>query len=292
MENGDLVFNFEHLGMVRLDRNGKIVWRLPYQTHHSIHRADDGNLWVSGQREHTEPDTRFPERLTPFDEYTILEVTPEGKIVQEWSVPELLRSSNSPGLLYMGGLVKRFKLVNRDVLHLNDVEIFPDDIDEGFFKKGDVLVSLRDISTVFVFNRYSEKIKSIYTGQFVRQHDPDFIDGNSFSVFDNNNIAPEEDGPQSRIVIVSAANKTSEVFFEGTPETPFYTYMGGKHQWLPNGNLLITEFIWGRAFEVNKRGEIVWEYINYVDDGVVGLLTEVQRLPSDYRKFYNSSVSE
>src|SRR5690606_9841947 len=33
--NGDLVFNFSDLGLVRLDRCAEVVWRLPYRTHHS-----------------------------------------------------------------------------------------------------------------------------------------------------------------------------------------------------------------------------------------------------------------
>ena len=60
MENGDLVFTFGALGLVRLDRQGKVVWRLPYQTHHVIERDDDGNLWVCGQKEHTKPSTAWP----------------------------------------------------------------------------------------------------------------------------------------------------------------------------------------------------------------------------------------
>jgi len=44
MPNGDIVFNFENLGLVRLDPSGKVVWRLPYQTHHSVHLHDDGHL--------------------------------------------------------------------------------------------------------------------------------------------------------------------------------------------------------------------------------------------------------
>ena len=286
MENGDLVFNFEHLGLVRLDRQGEVVWRLPYQTHHSVHRHDDGNLWVCGQKERTEPDPRFPHRVPPFTEHTLLEVTPEGKILQEWSVPELLRKNGRGGLLHLGSLENRFTPVEGDLLHLNDVEPFPSTLEEGFFKQGDVLVSLRNINTVFVFNRQSGEIKFICTGWFVRQHDPDFIDGNTFSVFDNNCIAPEEDGPQSRILIVSATDNTCEVFFEGTPQAPFYTDILGKHQWLPNGNLLITESCRGRAFEVNRRGEVVWEYVNYVDGGVVGLVEEVQRLPLDYAPLF------
>ena len=61
---------------------------------------------------------------------------------------------------------------------------------EGIFKKGDVLVSLRNINTIFVFNRENDKIKFIPTGSFVRQHDPDFVDGETISVFDNHPVRP------------------------------------------------------------------------------------------------------
>ena len=36
----------------------------------------------------------------------------------------------------------------------------------------------------------------------------------------------------------------------------------GTNQKLPNGNVLITESDYGRAFEVTTDGKIVWEYIN------------------------------
>ena len=58
----------------------------------------------------------------------------------------------------------------------------------------------------------------------------------------------------------------------------------GKHQWLKNGNLLITEGSEGRAFEINKNGNIVWEYINLVEDGYIGIVEEVQRLPNNFTK--------
>jgi len=288
LENGDLIFNFERCGLVRLDRDSNVVWRLPYQTHHSLHMHDDGNLWVCGQKRHTEPDSRFPRRLPPFDEYTLLEVSQAGRIVEEWSVAELLCENGLCGLLSLGSLKNESTQIHGDLLHLNDVEPFPSNIEEDFFEQGDILVSLRNINTVLVFNRQSRKIKFICTGWFVRQHDPDFIDGNRFSVFDNNTIGPEEQDNKSRIVIVSARTGTSQVYFEGTPSAPFYTSIMGKHQWLPNGNLLITESRQGRAFEINPRGEIVWEYVNYVDRGVVGLVDEVQRLSPDYIRFLSN----
>ncbi len=297
MDNGDLVFNFGYLGLVRIDRNGEVVWRLPYQTHHSIHKDDDDNLWVCGTKYHTEIIPSLPHIVPPFYEETILKVSPEGKILREWSVADILRKNGYTGLLYQGthkngstqikgdGLT----LGNSDILHLNDIEPFSNKLEEGFFKQGDVLVSLRNINTVFVFNVETEKIKFISIGQFVRQHDPDFIDGNTFSVFDNNNnSAPQEDLRQSRITIVSAQDNTNKVYFEGTLEKPFFTNVMGKHQWLPNGNLLITETMSGKGFEIDRQGEVVWQYINYVDKGIVGIVEEVQRLPPDYTELFRS----
>ena len=77
MDNGDLIFNFEYLGLMRLDVCGGVVWRLPYQTHHSIDIDEDtGNLWVSGRLYHTEPTPKFPNHVPPFSEPTVIEVSP------------------------------------------------------------------------------------------------------------------------------------------------------------------------------------------------------------------------
>lgn len=291
MPNGDVVFSFEHLGTIRLDREGEVVWRLPYRTHHSVHLHDDGNLWICGQRRKFEADPDFPDREPPFDEYTIVEVSPEGHILQEWSIPEILKKNGKQGLLslwFKPQDTQANKLDDR--LHLNDVEPFPSAFKEGFFKKGDILVSLRNINAVFVFNRESEKIKYLTVGDFIHQHDPDFMDGNRFSVFDNKTVS-EDGGFHSRIVIVSVAENSMDVYFEEDEDASFFTGIMGKHQWLPNGNLLITESMKGRAFEITPEGEIVWQYVNYVKDDIVGILEEVQRLPLNYESLWTSEES-
>ncbi len=293
MENGDLIFNFESKGLIRIDRDGEVIWRLPYLTHHSIHQHDDGNLWVSGTKYQTEKVSRLPNLIPPFYEETILEITPEGKILREWYIADILRKNGYTGLLYLGSLNNENTAIKgddrllgkTDILHLNDVEPFSAKLQPGFFQPGDVMVSLRNINTVFVFNVESERIKFISIGEFVRQHDPDFIDGDTFSVFDNNNTAGEAKR-QSRIVIVSAKDNTSKVFFEGSKNNTFFTRVMGKHQWQPNGNLLITESMSGRGFEIDRQGKVVWEYINYVDRSMVGVVGEVQRLPPEYTQLF------
>jgi hypothetical protein len=284
LENGNLIFNFDYLGLVCVDFDANVVWRLPYVTHHSVTRADDGNLWVCGQRLQTKPAAQVSSVRMPFTEDTLLEVTPDGKIKREWSIIDLLTKNGRQGLVYMG-TKSGTPTVSGGSFHLNDVEPFPARLKEGFFKKGDVLVSLRNINTVFVFNQNDDKIKFLRTGSFVWQHDPDFIDGDRFSILDNHPL----DNCQSRILVVSASKKTVTTYYEGTPEHPFSTKIMGKHQWLPNGNLLITEAQRGRIFEVDPKGTIVWEYNNDVSEKQVGLVTEAMRLPISFALLFRNS---
>ncbi|HET8705670.1 MAG TPA: arylsulfotransferase family protein, partial [Pseudomonadales bacterium] len=117
---------------------------------------------------------------------------------------------------------------------------------------------------------------------FVRQHDPDFIDGDTISVLDNNNVMLPGENAKSRVLIKNVVTDETKVAFEGTKERPFFTYVMGKHQWLPNGNLLISESTEGRALEINPKGETVWEFNNLVDQGWVAIMEEVERLPKEY----------
>ena len=285
--NGDLVFNLERLGLARVDLCGNVVWQLPYQTHHSVHLDETGNLWVSGEKQINEPSSTLPNHRPPFLEFTVLEVTAEGKIVQEISVPHLLIKNGLQGLLYLSATDNASTEVSDDTLHLNDVETFPATLNPGVFQRGDVLISLRNINAIIVFDPESLKIKYLSIGRVVRQHDPDFIDGNRISVFDNNNVAPDFENPQSRIVILSAENDQVEVVYSGSGETPFYTSIMGRHQWLPNGNVLITESMKARAFEIDPKGELVWEYFNFADKERLVLLDEAQRLPNSFtREFF------
>lgn len=289
LPEGDLVCNFEHLGLVRVDWQGKVVWRLPYQTHHSVWRAEDGRLWVCGQREHTEPSPRLPNLRPPFVEDTILVVHPSGRIEREWSVLDLLLQNGRQGLLAMSNRDDFDSSGSGDITHLNHVEPFPTRLRPGYFQPGDVLVSLRNIHTVLVFDSATGQIKLQSTGQFVRQHDPHFVDGNHLSVFDNNTAAPDLPQPQdltqrkgraqSRIAILHGPSLQVQTWFAGTAEQPFYTPILGRHQWLPNGNLLITDSCAGRAFELNRNRQVVWWYINYTGPQEIGAVEQVERVP-------------
>jgi hypothetical protein len=174
-----------------------------------------------------------------------------------------------------------------DTLHLNDVEVFPGDMQAGHFKPGDVMLSLRNIHTVLVYDPETLDIKFISTGNVIGQHDPDFLDGDRIAVFDNHVARQEDAAKHSRVVILTAPEGDSEVYFQGSEETPYYTEIMGKQQWLPNGNLLLTEATKGRALELDGDGKIVWQQVNVVDaNGWVGLMGEAQRLPLSFDRAF------
>jgi hypothetical protein len=83
----------------------------------------------------------------------------------------------------------------------------------------------------------------------------------------------------SRIVRYSVPDGRETVVFQGTAQHPFYSYIMGKHQWLPNGGLLVTEAVNGRAYEIDKSGRVVWTYTNILKPGLAGLMEEAQRVP-------------
>jgi len=291
LPNGDVVFNFEQLGLVRMTPCGELVWKLAYRTHHSVFLDEQGDLWVAGQITHTERSVKYPNHSPPFREPMVLKVSTNGEILKEISVFEVLIQNDLRGYLHLSSTTIWNSVVHGGTLHLNDVEVFPTTLDEGIFKHGDIMISLRNISTVLVFDPNNLKIRYITTGRFTRQHDPDFLDGNTISVFDNNQIAPDNYGHQSRIQIISASTGEIDIWYEGSETEPFYTSIMGKNQWLEDGSLLVTDSFNGRAFQLNPNREIVWEFVNLVDEGVVGLVEEVQRLPAEMTSLFSVDQS-
>ena len=79
--NGDVIFNVEYLGLVRMNSCGDVLWVTDYQTHHSVHKDADGNFWVAGFKFVKPGDARakeFPGLSAPFSDETMLKFSPEG----------------------------------------------------------------------------------------------------------------------------------------------------------------------------------------------------------------------
>ena len=286
MSSGDVVFNFSHYALVRIDACSNVLWKIPHRAHHSVDTDDDGNFWVAGETWRTEPVARFSGLSTPFIEDIILKVSPDGEILREISLLDVLYDSGYEGLLFSGENKHR-----REYTHMNDVEILSAKMAPDFdaFEAGDILVSLRNINSLLVIDSKSERVKWISPPVLIYQHDPDFLAGGYITSYDNRPNRLGHDAPEfggSRIVQIRPDFGEVEVIVSSTAKNEFDSSHGGKHQNLPNGNILIVEPERARIFEVNRAGDLVWSWVaDRWDNERAPEFLEGTRYPGSYGKF-------
>ncbi|MEW5736365.1 MAG: arylsulfotransferase family protein [Thermodesulfobacteriota bacterium] len=296
LPDGSVVFNLEYNGTVKLDKCGKLVWKLDFNTHHSIERAEHGGFWVCGRRYHDEQGSNpFPPFRLPFDEDLILKLSDDGKIEKALSVPGLFYRNGLEALLTSTGYLFNGKEEwDKEIAHLNKIEELSAQLAGKFpmFQEGDLILSLYDYNMLLVVDPLTEKIKWWKIGPWVRQHDPQFTRSGTILLFNNNAYHKELDADdhtpldypsRSNIMEFDPATGECKIVYGAGESQKMLSVIRGKVEPSENG-YLITEFEAGRAFEVDKDGKIVWEYINRYDDDNVVEITQARLYPEGYFK--------
>ncbi|MFV1966826.1 MAG: arylsulfotransferase family protein [Pirellulaceae bacterium] len=299
LANGDLIASFvgtgfpKGYGTVRLDRQSHVVWALPRGTHHDVHLGYDGRLYIPSLVYHTKESLRVPKMSRPdgttvwwsrpLEEDFVLVVSADGQVEKEISILSALRDSPYRGLLSVTFRRTLDVAPVHDPTHLNNVEL----VTEAFSRKnpsiapGDLLVSLRNMSTIAVIDKHTDKVKWALVGPFVRQHDPDQLPNGNLLIYDNWGGDPKVGA--SRVIEIDPLTQRIEWCYTGTAKRPFFSKIRGSQQRLPNGNVLITEPEGGRVFEVTHDAtpRIVWEYVNAdpagLGEGRVGIVIGATR---------------
>ena len=179
-----------------------------------------------------------------------------------------------------------------DPWHFNDIEPLPVEYKSAFpqFNPGDLLLSTRSLHAIMIVDPDTLKIKWWRAGAFIQQHDPDLQKNGLITVYDNNTHDKYRIGHYlgrnrySRIVNINTDNYETEVLYDGAIDQ-FYSEIRGKHQLLPNGNILITSPMQGRVFIVDGDGKTVFEMFNMYDNKKALLVSEAIWLPRDFFTF-------
>jgi Arylsulfotransferase (ASST) len=284
LPNGDAILNLNEAGTVRVDRCSRVLWKVPGETHHSVDPLPDGDTLVPARYRRTGVSAARP-RLAPgpngfYWEDTVRRVRPDGSVAEEVPVLDMLYASGWQALLFAGpgpGATIRAE----DPTHLNDAEVLREAMAPAFpmFRAGDVLLSLRNLDTLVVADPRTWRVKWAMTGPFLGQHDPDFLPDGHLLVFDNRGTGDRPAFGGSRVLEIDPATREVVWSYDGGGE-PFYTKERGSQQALPNGDVLVTAALEGRVFEVTREnpGRVVWEYVNLVRPGLVGLVTGAERV--------------
>ena len=294
--NGDLLFNFDegHFppggGLVRIDKCSRVQWSLAENTHHSVFRDDNGDVWVTSHVLHRDDNNPFHFITAPYREDFILKLTDDGKVIERISVLETIYKSGLEGLMRFRNRWVIEK--NHEPLHLNNVDVLPKEWAPRFplFNAGDIMISMRNINSIAVLDKDSRLIKWWMSGAFSNQHDPDFLPNGNILLYDNRWERRKYGG--SRIIEFDPVSRRVVWQYVGDRANPFYSEVRGMQQPLENGNVLVTESEGGRAFEITRAGKVVWEYINALGEaGKVGLVTQADNVPVGFEKFLGSNCN-
>jgi len=259
-DNGSLIFKFGS-PLVKIDYNSKLEWILDDQIyHHSIEEDYEGNLWVCVSYHPYKISKKYVG--IKYDNYIddgVRKLSPNGEILFDKSISELFIENKMEELLFTN--TDKFK---RDPIHLNDIQ--PVEYDSKFWKRGDIFISLRNVSIILLYRPSNNKIIWKFNGKTFNQHDVDILNSNTISIFDNNMKMFYSGGNVDGNNRVGVYNflKDEYLFYlnKSLIKEDVKTATGGRSQILPNGDLLVEETNYGRLLYFNNDGSLKWTYVN------------------------------
>jgi len=268
--DGDTPYGY---GLVKLDKNSKLVWAYADNVHHGFDVDEDGTIYALTQQIVSKPPAGLEFLDTPYIADSLVVLSPEGRKLE--SIPLAEAFANSPYALALaaGSIAaepkKSFVPNNTlppdhrmqshsesDLLHANSVKVLSRTLAAKFplFQAGQVLVSLRNIDTVAVVDRNTRRVAWACQGFWRKQHDAEFLNNGHLLVYDNVGLHRE-----TRILEYDPITQAVPWAYTNEHATPFNAPFRGMKQRLPNGNTFIVDPDNRRLFEVTPDKELVWE---------------------------------
>jgi hypothetical protein len=274
MPNGDVIAIITGSGLLRIDKDSNLIWATAIYSHHDLAFEPNGDLWLMTRKVHIVPRVNSEQ---PIVEDTLTLLDSEGNEKRSLSLLEAFEKSE------FAHIWRRTGRRSGDLFHSNSIERLDGRAVDAHpaFKAGNLLVSLLGLNAIAIVDPQQEKVVWAHTGEYRKQHDPKILANGNLLLFDNQ-VLP---GP-SAVLEYEPATMRKVWEFRGSAEQPFYSKALGTAERLQNGNTLISESDYGRAFEVTPDGTIAWEFHNPQrageDDRFVAALPEMIRVRSEF----------
>ena len=285
-------------GVQEYDWDNNLVWEYAvppgYRTHHDFDRKSNSN-WLlvcyENVPEQYRKNARHPRRQEELYSDAVLEVTPDKDTEWEWHMYEHVDINRSADVTasrdWWAGPNNN---TVTDWTHTNTIRALPQNewYDGGDlrFKPGNVIMSLRQLDLVMIADTDTGEVVWEYTGDYKGglsgQHESHMIapglpgEGNIL-IFDNGASPTDDLAHAGRSVVLEIDPQTKKVEWKYENGEQFHSNFTCSCARLPNGNTLINETAGSRIFEVNRDGDIVWEYVHDT-----GSSTRSHRYPYDF----------
>lgn len=248
------------LALIRIDRDSRLIWAYREAVHHDFDIDDAGNIYVLDQRIRDERPGQLASLDEPLLDEHVVVLSPEGEELRRVSILDAFARSA------YAGIVERLGPDNvgewGDYLHNNNLELVTAALAPAFsfLEAGQVILSMRQLDTIAALDLESEEIVWAIRGSWHRQHDPDLLANGNILLFDNQGDWAR--GGRSRVIEIDPITGEIVWAWPSKEGDELWSPFRAEQQMLPNGNVLINEFLQGRVLEVTREGEVVWEFIS------------------------------
>lgn len=243
----------------QVDRNGRVLWLTkPLPLSHDFHMVDNENIYAILRQ-----NAEFNNISLSNNEIVQLDIN--GDIKWRWSLLEHMTEFNGFNELKKKILSKK----TDNPFHINSIQYVGSDFIIKKFGEPIIVLSSRNMNLIFFVGKNTGTIVYQLENQTKGQHNANIIESglpgeNHLLIFDNQNDHPNRiKCGNSRIIEVDIETNRIIWSYKNKPDQPvFFTPIVGSAQRLQNGNTLICQGFYGRIFEVNREGDIVWDYVN------------------------------
>ena len=248
-------------GIFRVDRDSKLLWSHRDQDHHDVQVLPDGSILTFAETTEYHPYSNAPLLHPPYTQDFLVTLNGRGEEIGRVSIMDMLDRSHLRKFVQALGTEALPVLPNGDVLHPNTITpvTAAAAARNPAFREGEYLLSFRNYDMLAVADLGQKRIVWASYGPWHGQHGTVFLPDGSLMMFDNQgNVGTY--GGLSRVLNVDTA--TGEILWEygDKYKDPVNSLLNSSVDPLPNGNVLVTETMTGRIFEVTHDKEVVWDY--------------------------------
>lgn len=283
LPDGSLLAIVKYRHLEKVDWHSKLLWRTPVPAHHDLDVAPDGRILTLTQRMGKLQTADGPVAIV---DNGIAILSPDGELLREISLASLLgdrvprkRVDAIRAAERRGKLSETAMLNLRDVFHSNAIEILRRDV-PSLGKAGQVLISVRELNLLAVVDlERREVVWEWGPGELQGQHHSSILPNGHIALFDNG-----VSRGYSRIVEMDPATRQVVWQYRASPPKAFFSKRRGGAQWLPGDHFLITQSNRGRAFEIDREGHVLWDFLNPDIDPIEhqrGSIYRVERILPD-----------
>jgi outer membrane protein assembly factor BamB len=271
--DGSIIFNTGG-SLVRLPLcSSKPSWLLDYPYHHSIELSPTGNsVWAPSVTELFATENHILKETLRDD--SLSEVSLDGRTLQNLSFSKILVENKMTAHM-LGSTGFTFNL---DPLHIN--QITPALSNGSYWQRGDLLISARHTSTVYLYRPTTGKIIWHQQGPWLNQHSAHFYDDHGIAVFGNDVYGHKmpsqfiyKEGYNQIYLYDFKTAKTNKLQSDALSKAKPMTITEGRSRVLEDKSIFIEETNHGRILKLNPSGQLIWSYINTYDKDHIGVVT-------------------